>query len=205
MPYANNYNTSLPDAGEARLLAMQAMTVASLADLNSSLNRDALSPMRFISSQVILGDPETVTKSLICFVGGGKQDGTDMELGTGPQFMPRSDNTAPSLSVHTNIYVYLHPDDLIPAPTGDTAADALRAVQYLETARARIVGHLRRRVFNSQAASVITLGSQEFNGTGYDQLLNARIVSVRNGVTFKGAGGNLALYSAHLAHEGTVQ
>ena len=206
MPYVNPYPTANVGAAEARLLALQAMILPSLADLNAALARDSNSPMNFTAAQVVFGDPETLATSLICVVGGGKQDGTDMEIGQGGhEFMPRTDVTAPHLDVTTNIYVYLHPDDMIPDPTGDSVADALQAVQYREIARSRIVDHLRKRVFNSQQASVITLASQEFNGAGFDQLLNAKITSVKMGLTPKNAGGATYVYSAHLVHEGTIQ
>lgn len=207
MPYTSNYNISLPDVGEARLDAMQAMIIASLDDLNASLNRDAQSPLTFTSAQVIIGDPEMVTVSTICVCGGGKQDATDMELGQGGnEFMPRTDSAAPHIDLSTNIYVYISQNDMIPAPSSDTIADAQKAVLYREKARARIVGHLRRRVFNSQAASCITLASQEFSGSGAnDQILNARITSIKLGMSPKGTGGSLYLYSANLLHEGYLQ
>ena len=206
MPFVNPYDVALPTVEEARLLAFQAMIISSLDTLNASLNRDSASPLTFTAAQVIIGDPETVATSLICIVGGGKNDGTDMEIGQGAhEFMPRTDFAAPHLQVHTNIYVYIHPSDMIPADSGDTIFDAKQAVQYRETARARIVGHLRKRVFNSAQASVITLSSQEFNGTGYDQLLDAKIVNVKMGVTAKNTGGFMYIYSAELHHESYIQ
>lgn len=198
MPYVNPYSTSLPGIDEARLLALQAMIVASLTDLNSALNRDSLSPMTLQSSQIILGDPEALDTSLICIVGGGKHDATDMEIEG--LFMPRQNTSGRKVTLFTNMYVYLHPNEMHPAND-----DPLQHVAYREMARARICDHIRYRVFNAAQGAVIQLTSQEFTSGGeFDTLKDCHIKQIAKGMTPKNAGGVQMVCSAHLMHCGYI-
>lgn len=198
MPYVNPYSTSLPGVDEARLLALQSMIVASLSDLNASLARDSASPMTpFTSGQILIGDPETVTQSLICVVGGGKNDATDMEAGRAP--MKRTDTDGPGLTLYTNLYVYLHRNEMLPADDSP-----LTYVQYMEIARSRICDHLRKRVFNAAAGAVINLTSSEYVSTGTDQMGDCKITKISKMMYQKGSGDSIWIYGAHLLHEGIV-
>lgn len=194
MPYSNPYSTSLPGIRESLSDTIVANIQASLTDLNTALNRDSRSPMTWTSAQVILGDPETVTTSLICVVGGGKQDATDVEELPEHRMMPRTDGGGMAYLFHTNIYVYIHPDEM-------RADSPLTAVQYREVARARIVDHLRKRVFDSKQYATMTLTSQEYtSGTTYDTVGDCRLKQIALGVTPKGPDGRILMYSAHLMH-----
>jgi len=193
MPYSTNYPVDKPGIGEARLDAIQALIIASLDDLNAALNRDARSPLTFAPEDVIQGDPETVTKSLICIVGGGKQDGTDM--GIIGRSIPRGDCSGYQETVSTNIYVYIGPNDM-------RTDGALGYVAYRETARQRIVDHLRHRVFNCRNGSAIPLASQEHTtDPDTDTLHDGMVVDVLMGLVPKGPGGTFNVWCAQLLHE----
>lgn len=195
MAYANPYPTSLPGLDEARLLAIQAMIVASLTDLNSAWNRDALSPITLTSGQVIIGDPNSLPNSLICVVGGGKQDGTDVEISE--NFISgRSDVVSFRDALHTNIYFYIHPDEM---PSGS----ALTYIANREYAMARFCDHMRKRVFNAQQGANITLASKEFdsvNLVNYDRLVTCMVKQVKKGVANKSFGLTMEVYCAILTH-----
>lgn len=193
MPYSTNYPVDLPGLGEARLDAIQQRIIESLDDLNAALNRDAKSPLTFAPEDVIQGDPETVTKSLICIVGGGKQDGTDM--GVAGRFIPRGDCSGYEETIATNVYVYIGPNDM--------RTDGANAyVQYRETARQRIVDHLRKRVFNCAGGAAIPLSSKEHvTGPDTDTLHDGMVTEILMGLVAKGPGGAFNVWCAHLIHE----
>lgn len=195
MPYTNPYDTSLPGLGEARLLAIQAMIVASLSDLNVALNRDGLTPMTLQASQVVRGDPVKVPSSLICVVGGGERDGTDMQAEDG-YFIPRTDGAGEHYTIFTNIYIFLHPDEM-------ATDDPVLYVQRHTDALQRICDHLRKRVFNSAQGSEIVLASQEFghlNPAGFDVLYKTYVRDVWCGMAEKNFGNSMVGYAAHLTH-----
>jgi hypothetical protein len=196
MPYTNNYPTDMPGIGEARLDALQALIIASLPDLNAALARDGKSPLSFAPEQVIQGDPETVTGSLICLVGGGKQDGTDLEVEG--RFIPRGDCSGYQETVSTNIYVYIGPNDM-------RTDDLLAYVQYRETTRQRVVDHLRKRVFNCAAGASIVLSSREHTTSpDFDTLHDGMAHAVYMGLVSKGSAGSFNVWCAHLVHEGRL-
>jgi hypothetical protein len=199
MPYVTPYSTALPDLDEARLFAIQTMIVASLTDLNTALGRDGLAGgLQIAASQVILGNPNLVPQSLICIVGGGKEDATDMEIVGRGGFMPRSDKSGYMHTLYTNIYVYIGSEELL-------TDDPIAYVQFREVARARICGHIRKRVFNSLQGVLIQLASQELTtGADCDQLKDAHISSIKKGEFPKGPGGDISIYGAHLLHQGWI-
>ena len=199
MPYTTPYTTSLPDIDEARLLAIQTMIVASLADLNTALARDTLAGnLQLTSSQVVLGNPNLVPSTVIGIVGGGKDDATDMDMVEKDGFMPRTDKSGYVHWLYTNIYVYIGSEDLL-------TDDPVAYVSYREIARARICGHLRKRVFNSLQGVLITLASQEFtSGSDYDQMKDAHICCIKKGEFPKGPAGEIMVYGAHLLHKAWI-
>jgi hypothetical protein len=72
-------------------------------------------------------------------------------------------------------------------------------------ARARICGHLRKRVFNSQQGVTIQLASQELtSGLDFDQLKDAHITAIKKGEFPKGADGAIMVVGAHLLHTGWI-
>jgi len=191
-----SYSTDLPGLDEARLLAIQTLITNSLTDLNSALDRDALTPIVFSADQIVLGDPMRLTASRISIIGGGEQDGTD--INSSRYFTPHNDTQGMREEVSTNIFVYIHPDEF-----PDTNAETQATTR--ELAVARICDHLRRRVFNDPDNIDITLTSREHStDPDYDALLNCRIKSVRKGITLKDFGGLIEVPSAHLIHVGEL-
>ncbi len=200
MPYITPYAATLPTLEEARLWAIQAMIVASLSDLNTSLAQTGMPssmPLSLTSDDVVLGDPETVLRTLICVVGGGNQDAKDMEIEP-DYFKPRNDKAGPKETIYTNIYCYIGHNDLL-------ASDPLQYVQYREIALARIRGHLRKRVFNSAQGATINLQSQEHtSGSDFDQLKNCHIRAIYQGKVPKMGGKLEVVWSSHLVHTGWI-
>jgi len=196
MSYQTPYPTDLPGLDEARLLAIQARIVEALPDLNAALNRDGQTPLTFTEAQVVLGDPETVTRSLLCVTGGGRHEGLDAEIEGA--FLPRSDRSGFRVRFFTPLHVYIGPKDLL-------TEDPLRYAQTRELALARICDHLRKRVFNSQQGAVLPLASQELTtAPDFDTLNDGHIAQITKGRAAKGPGATLAVYAATLLHVGWI-
>lgn len=192
-----NYPTNLPGLDEARLIAIQALIVASLSDLNAALARDAQTPLVWTAAQVVLGDPETLTTSLVCVTGGGAKDATDMEAE--PYFLGGvSEYEGYKETLYTNVYVYVHPDAL-------PNADALAQVKARELTLARCADHLRKRVFNAKANATITLTSQEYSlSPDFDTLVGCYAKTIFKGRATKSFAGFASVPTAHLMHVGHI-
>lgn len=187
-----SYSTSLPGLDEAVRSAVRTLIVNSLADLNTALNRDALSPMTWASGQVVLGDSMRLSSSRISIIGGNESDGLDMTV---RQVMsPVVYETV----VHTNIYVYIWPDEF---PGSNHEAQE----QMRETALSRVCDHLRVRLLNDAANASITLTSREYAiSPAYDVLQMCKVTRIIKTWVTKDFGGQTEVRCAHLLHEGTI-
>lgn len=189
-----SYSTSLPGIDEAVRDALVTLITNSLTDLNTALARDALTPMTWASSQILLGDPEIKTGSCICVVGGGETDGTDLEGGI---IMA----SGMAYTVYSHIIVYISGKEFITA--GFTLAQEAAA---RERARSRTTDHLRARLLNDPANWTITLASQEFRASpSYDALLRCHVSRVIKGIEYSGPGGDQAFWYANLLHRGEIK
>jgi hypothetical protein len=202
-PYSNPYSVNLAGLQEAVIKAVQQMIIDSLADLNTSLGRDSLSPMPALTTaQIVRGNPSVFTQTLICVVAGGTMDSLVMRLEG--LFMPRGDLANRREVVQTGIIVKVHSDDMLPAGT-DPVVTSLQTVNYMEIALARICDHLRRRVFNVQQGAIIQLDSHEHNTSApFDQLLDCGLKEIRKDTAPTGIGGSAEAYFAMLLHEGYI-
>lgn len=183
------YSASLPGLDEARLAAIKALIVANVTLLNSALAVGSLTPLVFTSAMVEVGDSDYLPGTRIRIVGGGEDDGTDLEA------TPYLSGVIYQNKLITNIYVYLHPDDLGEADQPDWA-------YAQELARARICDTLRKRVFNHIDNTNLTLTSKEGNGTDFDVLKGCHVRQIIKGVAPKSIGRTVIVNTAHLIHEG---
>ena len=175
----------LPGLDEAVREALRALVAGSLTTLNARLARDAATPMLFASGQVVLGDSVHLTASRISIVGGGEADGRDMLV---------ERHLAPNIyrvDVSTNLYVYLHPDEM----TSDSPAPEAHMAR-IELALSRVCDHLRPLL---NAGSTLTLGSREYAAApAYDVLMDCHVREIAKGVVPKSHGQSLEVPSAHL-------
>jgi len=197
MTFVNPYPVDLPGLREAMNFKLQSITQGSLTVLNEALHRDDLSPIPIITSdQVVLGDPQLVNQTLICIIGGGRDDATDME--TASVYLAGGSETGSyGETLYTLIKVLLYKNDLAALTTVATM------VQAQEVTLARITDHLRKRVFNSMQYYNLTLASQEHYPDG-DIVTGCRVKNVKMGVTGRGYGSDLSLPYAELLHVGEI-
>lgn len=198
----------LPDIGEARLDALEAILKAAIPDLNTCLARDQY------TSLLVSGDYPALTPDIVdqgdtaaswdpllegtikvAICAGGMREGTDFEADQ--EFIDQADSWGMRLTLHTSIYVYM--------------ADVLRIesprlqARYREKAQARLSGWCRG-VLNSRANIDILLASQEFcavGGTEFDSLTKCK---ARTGIKsyFQRSAGNITTYGVHVDHIGMI-
>jgi len=194
------WQPDLPGLRESCLDTLVAAMTTKIADLETALTiSPALSLGASITSgQFHVGDPDTLpdlstSPFWVSVVGGGKRDGTDTEIEvkqSGPGFW---------LTVHTNIYLYLHPDAF---PSTDAFSQATQRERF----RARFTDWLRADVFNTPAAYSLTLGSKETTngGPAYDELNESYIRDISMGYVLKSFGPSVWVFMAHYAHSGKI-
>lgn len=187
------YTTALPGIDEARLDKLLAMVQGAVTGLNTALAVGGQTPMTWTTGQVVIGDNDRLPSSRISIVGGGEQDGQDME--SEPYLMP----TLYQNRLSTNLYVYLHTVEEF-----KTVEDAdIRAAMF-ERAEARIADHLRKRVFNDPSNTAITLASKEVDGTNFDSMKQCFCRQVFKGMVPKSFAGSLEVRCVHLVHTGVI-
>lgn len=192
------YILTKPGIGEATLDAILALMVAKVTDLNTIL---ALSPALSIGATVdssffSIGDPDTLKDATtnpfwVTVVGGGRQDGRDTEVEikqTGPGYW---------YTLHTNIYLYLHPQSF-------PGSNAFTQATNRERLRARICDWLLYDVFNNGTNYRVTLGSQQMTNGTYDSLDEAKVTDVTKGFVLKSFGTAQYVFMAHFMHTGRV-
>ena len=202
-PYTNTYPTDLPGLREATSLALQEIIQQCIDVINDALAVDAQTPMSFETTQVVIGDPHLINESLICVVGGGREDFTDMTVQEAIQF-GTNDTTGFGEFLFTELRVYIHCGEM-------PNANPYTFVQSRELALARICDSLRRRIFNSKQFYNIQLTSQETQIPDmglYDTIYGCFVKQIKQSEVRTDFGGANQLYAAtllHVAEIGTVK
>lgn len=179
------YSTSLPGLAEARLDAYKTLIVNSLTDLNMAMavGSDLTGFPTLTSANVTLGDPRLIASgtATIAIYGGGEDNAVDIEQEE--FFLSPSETAGLGARIYTTIDVWLHPD----WTANITSAAACAAKN--ERAMARLLDHLRKRVFNVPANYTLTLTSREYaTSPDYDVLTESKVQRVIKGTTEKEYG-----------------
>jgi hypothetical protein len=205
------FNPYLPGVSEARLAVLQAVMQANLPSLVAALRRDGLLPssINITPDMVILGNVQTlppVEKApiLFCVDAGGDSNGEDIT--SSQQYLEIGPSSGYCNELKTSIYVFLHPDLLPPDPT---LAESVLVRQQASTRRlvvARCTDWLRAACFNTQASIILSLESQEYSTTPYNDLAYfCHLSSIKTGLFLKNFGGAVAVYGAEAVHSMMVQ
>ena len=200
------YQVNLPGIREASLDAIRSCMTNNLDALNAALT-GVVPPLALgvtvQPTQFLIGDPYTVPKVdtnpfWITVLGGGDRDGTDSEQELyyiDPGF---------HITLHTNIYVYIHPDSF-------PNIDPFLQEELRERLLTRLVDWLTVDVFNKKgnpanpnlidAGIIIPLGSRVFSvDPAFDTMDRGTVSTVRMGSITKSYAQTMQIRSAELHH-----
>ncbi len=198
------YSTTIINAGEARLQAIQALLQSKLSDLNAAFSV-APAPglgVALTGSCVHISDPETlpdVTTQPVwfCVVGGGRQESLDFT--TRYEFIGKTTTSGFHNVYLTHIFGYVHPDAL------GQNTDPFDQAEKRERLRERMSDWLRADCFNTPTGQDIVLVSQEFaSGSDFDHLTRCVAKEGRKGFFYKSFGGTQGVYGLHVTVEGEI-
>jgi hypothetical protein len=191
------YSTALPTLEEAIPLKLVQMIQDGLATIiNPVLAGDAdTAGIQMTPDQVVWGDPMEIQKTRISIVEDGDQAGANIQ--TEPIYFPLTDTQGFRETFNTSIYVYIHEDEF-------PSADPMEQDRIRRKFRAKLVGCLRKRIFNARENVAIQLASQEHNSAG-DILHTTEIRSVTTGWMPKSMGDTVEVMYAHLLHVGIIE
>lgn len=199
------YSTTLPGVREATVDALMTLATGAISDLNAALTRDAQTPLPtpIAASMFHLGEPDALPSVstqpvIVYYVGGGKQDGTDLESTL--EFIDPAPTRGIKNVVHTSVTVGIHPE--LYTATGD---DAFAQAAKRERLLFRLEDWLRTDVYNKGANLAVALGSREYSvAPNYDTLIYSWCRRVRVGWLQKSFAGSRYMLCAEFAHEGWV-
>lgn len=194
--------------GEARLLALQSLVQSHITDLTAVFGIDSNSSFLLDSrfgtpspSWVVLGDvmaawTEPNGSLRIAISAGDHENGVDYQS----ERLFIDLGNVRKVTFQTTIYAYFH-------HTAFRVADDALQQQRIAICAARLLDWMRAAIFNTGAASNITLVSQELQEQGsplYDSLTNCMVKMGRKGIFARSFGDQLSMYGVHLSHTGQL-